>query len=366
MGDEATVSTGGARGEPSMQVRHDEDPAVSEARYDPETAGKIAALAARLQSQAGETLTAGEIETIGTEVGLKPGFVRQAVLQFNQRKTAAIARPPRSPSPQILRARASIWWTTAWAIPLTLFFIGLHTVGAPTLLIYFFPGVAVYAGVGLALSLPADAGSDTGSGKLLRAQLLEMLFVLQAELEGQKQHRAFLSVDVVDSSGMKRQGPDLAVEYSFGQLRQWVEEVVRAEGGEMQSAAGDGVMCVLSTDLGAVRAARHLQEGLAQFNAAHNRLPTPFRIRCGVSAGEVAIEAGTPLGHLQSSVIDRAAVLQKQAAPGEILIGEELADAALAELGSLSRLPEPVAGSPAFCWRSGSQLNALPEAGKPV
>jgi class 3 adenylate cyclase len=348
-----------------MPVTPTDAPAVNEARYDPETAGKIAALATRLQSRHQETLTAGEIEAIGAEVGLKPGFVQQAVLHFNRSKTAAIPHPPRSLSPQTLRARAAIWWVTAWAIPLTLFFIGLHTVGAPTMLIYFFPGVAVYAGVGLTLSLMADAGGDKVSGKLSRAQLLEMLFVLQAELEGQKQHRAFLSVDVVDSTGMKRQGTELAVEYSFGQFRQWVEEVVRAEAGEMQSAAGDGMMCVLATDAGAVRAARRLQEGLAQFNTAHNRLPTPFRIRCGVSAGEVAIEAGMPLGHLQSSVIDRAAALQKQAAPGEILIGDELADVARAELGSLSRLPEPVAGFPALCWRSDSRHPALPEAGKP-
>jgi hypothetical protein len=72
-----------------------------------------------------------------------------------------------------------------------------------------------------------------------------------------------------------------------------------------------------------------------------------------------------PLGYLQSSVIDRAAALQKQAAPGDIVVGEELADVALAELGSLSRLPEPVAGSPAFSWRSGSLHGVLPKAEKP-
>jgi class 3 adenylate cyclase len=348
-----------------MQVRHSEDPSVSEARYDPETAGRIAALATRLQSKHQETLTAGEIEAIGAEVGLKPDFVQQALQYLNERKALAASGGVRTLSPRTPGAIAAAWWAVGWVIPVTLLFIGLSTVGAPTLFVFFFPGVAAYLGVGLMLSHLVSDGAKKASAKLPRAQLLEILFALQAELEDQKQHRAFLSVDVVDSSEMKRQGADLAVEYSFDQFRQWVEEVVRAEGGEMQSAAGDGVMCVLATNAGAVRAARRLQEGLAQFNAARNRLPTPFRIRCGVSAGAVAIEEGMPLGHLQSPVIDRAAVLQKQAAPGDILVGEDLADVALAELGSLSRLPEPVAGAPAFSWRSGGPHGVLPEAGKP-
>jgi class 3 adenylate cyclase len=348
-----------------MQVRQSEDPLVSEARYDLETAGKIAALATRLQSKRQETLTASEIEAVGAEVGLQPGFIQQALRYLNERKAAAAPGGVRTLAPRTRGAFAVAWWAAAWAIPVTLLFIGLFTVGVPSMFILFFPGVAAYLGVGLMLSHLAGDGGQKAYGNLPRAQLLERLFALQAELEGQKQHRAFLSVDVVSSSEMKRQGTDLAVEYSFGQFRQWVEEVVRAEAGAMQSAAGDGVMCLFPTNAGAVRAARRLQEGVEVFNGTRNRLLTPFRIRCGASAGTIAIEEGMPLGHLQSPVIDRAAALQKQAAPGDILVGEELADVALAELGSLSRLSEPVAGSPAFSWRSGGQHGVLPEAGKP-
>jgi class 3 adenylate cyclase len=192
-----------------------------------------------------------------------------------------------------------------------------------------------------------------------RPALLNLLFVLQRQLEGQKQHRAFLSVDVVGSSEMKRSANDLAVEHSFGQYRAWVEEVVRARDGEMQSAAGDGVMAIFPTDASAVRAARQLQEELAGFNQTHNRLPLPFRIRCGVSAGEVAMEEGTPLGHLQSPVIDRAAALQKRAEPGDIVVSAEAAGAALVELGNLAPLPGPMAGEPAFSWRAGQQSGSL-------
>src|SRR5262249_48200748 len=109
------------------------------------------------------------------------------------------------------------------------------------------------------------------------------------------------------------------------------------------------------TDAQAVRAARQLQGELWVFNGQHNRLPQPLRIRCGVSAGEVAIEEGIPLGRLQSPGIDRAAALQKEAPPGGILGSAEVAAAALVELSNLAPLPGPVTGERAFSWRSGRQ-----------
>jgi len=126
-------------------------------------------------------------------------------------------------------------------------------------------------------------------------------------------------------------------------------------GGQVQSAAGDGMMCLFETDAGAVRAARLLQVGLAQFNAGRNRLPMPFRLRCGVSAGEVAMEEGASIGYLDSPVIDRAAALQKSAEPGDIVVSGEVAGVALVELGGLAALPEPIQGQPAFSWKAGQR-----------
>lgn len=188
-------------------------------------------------------------------------------------------------------------------------------------------------------------------GGVTRSELLDLLFTLQNRLESQKQHCAFLSVDVMDSSVMKLGASELAVEHSFGQYRRWVEEVVRSCGGKMQSAAGDGVMCLFPDNASAVRAAHKLQTGVAAFNAGLNRLALPFVLRCGVSAGPVAIEPGMPLSHLQSVVIDRAALLQKCAEPGGIVVGGEVAAAGLVELGSLTPLPHEIGGESAFSWR---------------
>jgi class 3 adenylate cyclase len=187
--------------------------------------------------------------------------------------------------------------------------------------------------------------------ELSREELLHLLFELYRRLEAQRQHCAFLSVDVVHNSEMKRSGTPLTVEYSFGQYQRWVIEVVQRQGGEIQSAAGDGMMGLFHSDAEALRAARQLQEELAHFNAEHNRLPLPFRIRCGVSAGEVAMDAGEAIGHLQSSIIDRAAALQKRAVPGGILVSGEVAATALMELGPVTPVDEPIGGEPAFAWK---------------
>ena len=190
--------------------------------------------------------------------------------------------------------------------------------------------------------------------KLSRLDLIEALHDIQKQLQRDRRHSAFLSIDVVGSTAMKQRSPELAVEYSFGQFRRWVEETVQGEGGKLQSAAGDGLMCMFPTDTGALRAARQLQEGMPRFNADKNRLSSPFRIRCGISAGEVSLEEGVPLGELQSSVVDRAAMLQKRADPGAIVVSGEVAAAGLVELGTLSPLPEQGDEERSFSW-SGAQ-----------
>lgn len=377
-----------------MRLRHMQEETAGEHRYDSATLRKVTALAARLQSAHHETLTAPEIEAIGAEVGLEPAFTRQAQAQMTAAQPAAVLSHPSKTE----------FWSRLAAFTIPLGWCVLAAVAGPArnavllllapwplaVLLGFLAGTkkaALVAGVEMVLLLTLPLGSVAPGGWPLayfligaplagglswlgvnirehsfprraarqgvpRQALLNLLFALQSQLEGQKRHCAFLSVDVVSSSEMKRGAPELEVEHSFGQFRMWVEEMAHTYGGEVQSAAGDGMMGLFPMDAGALRAARQLQEGLPRFNAEQNRLPAPFRIRCGVSAGEIAIEEGMVLGHLQSPVIDRAAALQKRAEPGDILVSAEVTAAALTELGSLAALPEPVAGTAALSWRA--------------
>lgn len=151
---------------------------------------------------------------------------------------------------------------------------------------------------------------------------------------------------------MKLGESELAVEHSFGQFHRWIEEVVTSLGGQVHSAAGDGIMCAFLDDAAAVRTARRIQEGIADFNAERNRLSTSFQVRCGLSAGEVALEPGGSLGRINSVVLDRAALLQKRATPGDIVVSGELAQAALLELGPVAPLPDARPGEAVFSWQA--------------
>jgi len=64
----------------------------AEHRYDTATQEQIIALAARLQEEHTETLSAGELERIGEEVGIQPAFVQEAIRRLAE-ETAAKNEP---------------------------------------------------------------------------------------------------------------------------------------------------------------------------------------------------------------------------------------------------------------------------------
>ncbi|MCS7187025.1 MAG: adenylate/guanylate cyclase domain-containing protein [Armatimonadota bacterium] len=341
-----------------MESQKPQQPKSSpQTRYSPETLRKVVELASRIQMETRETLTAEEVEAIGKEVGLDAVFVRQAMSEFVKEQQAIKTREHVT-KPTIWRKLlrdwlAASWWAAGWTIPFILATLVQSHLAAPL----FFAGWGIYIGGGMLLSAWArTAGAQPDKlqplpNKLSRADLLEMLFALQRMLEGQKQRRVFLSVDVVGSSEMKRSSSELEVEHSFHQFHCWLSEVIAKHGGQIHSVAGDGAMCMFEDDVEAVKAALELQRSIAQFNASKNLLPIPFQIRCGISAGNVPVEDGAPIGKIHSHVLDRAAHLQKRAKPGGIVVGGEVAGVALMLLGSVSPLPASPNGQTAFEWR---------------
>jgi class 3 adenylate cyclase len=183
-----------------------------------------------------------------------------------------------------------------------------------------------------------------------RDRLLELLFALQDALRAQRRAQTFLSVDVVDSTGMKVGEDELAIEYSFRQYHRYVADVVREQGGRVHCVSGDGVMAAFDGPEPAARAARKLQEGLALLNGEGNRLRRPFRLRCGINGGVVPALAPEDATGLFSQVLDIAANLQEQAAPGEIWISAASADGARRALGELREVPDGSDGGPAYVW----------------
>lgn len=342
-------------------LRHEPETPAVERRYDQETLRKVTSLAQRLQDQHQDTLSAQEIEAAGAEVGLAPEFIRQALARITPTpaKTVpvtAVAPATRvsTPTGKKRKALVAAWWSAAWVLPLLAIWWGRLVSEGNSGIFGFFLGLATYIGVGVYFSITAGETEPAAPRSHSRTDLLLALHSLERQLEASKVRRTFLSIDVAGSFQMREGEADLAVEYSFERFGAWARGIVEACNGVFYATPGDGAVGAFRDDAGALRAARLLQEGIGRFNVEQNRLSRPFRVRCGVNAGDVTLEGDTPLGHGSNPVVNQAAALQRQAVPGDIVVSESVAAAALVELGSLSRLPEAVSGQPAFSWRRGA------------
>ncbi|HZO89891.1 MAG TPA: hypothetical protein VFB38_16295 [Chthonomonadaceae bacterium] len=244
-------------------------------RYDPEMLNKVTALASQLQNRHQETLTAQQMEAIGAEVGLEPAFVRQALGLLSEKR----ARIERTRTlwkefwSRENRQKAAaflfplLWGLLTFSIPYTAlngawpltalpvagvlgFLAGQKKVGfevgAETLLILILatlvtsaahPDIAGNHDLGWTIPVTVvltpisglfglwgasirarffpQRSAPSSLQTMSRQELLDLFFTLQRQLVGQKQHRAFLSVDVVGSTEMKRDAPELEVEYSL-------------------------------------------------------------------------------------------------------------------------------------------------------
>jgi class 3 adenylate cyclase len=415
-----------------MPMTFNEQPSESERRYDPETIRKVTALAARLQREHQDTLTAGEMESIGLEVGLQPAFIHQAISsleaqrqaeqetevdQGEQVTTAGLTAEQPVRSGEFVAALCALSLPLFWG-PMAYFchsspgMMTLFTLLTPAplaALMGFLTGrkkLSTLSATLLMLSLSPtfpflyyrhlyseqiDGGMMTGAIFLynmfgipaatyfasMGAGLRQTYFPLgsrgeeeevvsKQEMQGllssiQQQslatpmRHAFLSVEVARPSEMRGSAPAQTVDHTFGQYQRWADEVAQGCGGMLQSLGGDARLFLFPSESSAIRAARRMQEGISGFNVALNRLPLPFQLRCGISAGESYVNTNMPAAALHSPAIDRAVFLQQRAEPGDIVLSGEIAATGLLELGGLAPLPEALFGPNAFSWRAAQQ-----------
>jgi len=135
-------------------------------------------------------------------------------------------------------------------------------------------------------------------------------------------YRAFLSVDLVDSTKMKEDQDTVTMEYSFRQYNLFLEKILQSHKSVRYTGAGDGSMSCFGTSQNAVNAAIELLKNIGEFNREQNKLPKPFVPRCGVNTGGVFEDESIPLEKMFSPVIDFAGHLQKEAPPNGLLISE--------------------------------------------
>jgi tRNA A-37 threonylcarbamoyl transferase component Bud32/class 3 adenylate cyclase len=167
-------------------------------------------------------------------------------------------------------------------------------------------------------ALPPDSEKD-------REQLLNRYHQIEKALKTAKRKAcAFLSVDVVGSTKMKVGVEETDVALTFHAYEDMLKKIFKQFDAWKQAWTPDGVMiCFLQREL-AVGAAKRILQSLDNFNAQHNRLRTPFKVRCGINEGEVPIYQDTNLERVADRVIDVAGHMQKEARVNTLWLSHEM------------------------------------------
>ncbi len=153
-----------------------------------------------------------------------------------------------------------------------------------------------------------------------RKKILKEFAMLKSQLDSMGQQLAFLAIDVVDSTGMKRDEDKYVSAYDFDRYNQLVNDSLKQSGVLKYTMTPDGIMSCFRTVDDAVTAAKTLLEKLKVFNATEKKIKQDFQIRCGVNAGFVYMDEDTPLEQISDRVIDIAGHMQKYAKPNCINI----------------------------------------------
>ncbi len=155
-----------------------------------------------------------------------------------------------------------------------------------------------------------------------REELLKLFAETKRKLDAMGRDLAFLSIDIVNSTGLKEGEERAAIEYDFKEYKNFVEQKLNANGVVKSTWTPDGVMSCFPTVDSAVQAARDVLSGLGDFNKNIKTMRGDFNVRCGINAGYVYFDETLPLEELSDRVIDIAGHMQKHAAPNSISIAK--------------------------------------------
>jgi class 3 adenylate cyclase len=155
-----------------------------------------------------------------------------------------------------------------------------------------------------------------------RNELLWLFAKTKKKLDTIGRDLSFLSIDVVDSSGIKQGEEKASIEYTFREYKKLVEEKIVANGALKSSWTPDGVMVCFPTVDAAVRAAREVITSMEAFNEHVKLIRGDIRVRCGINSGYVYFDESIPMEEISDRVIDTAGHMQKHASPNTVCIAK--------------------------------------------
>ncbi|MBI5624496.1 MAG: hypothetical protein HY924_12020 [Elusimicrobia bacterium] len=194
-------------------------------------------------------------------------------------------------------------------------------------------------------------------GKLTRGELMEVIAHAQKALERHKQKLAFLSIDVVNSTGMKAGEDPAKAEKDFIHYKNMVEEILRGNHAFKSAWTPDGVMICFLETRDAVRAGQALVKELKTFNKEVKSIKHDFAVRIGINTGDLLTEDSVPMEAMTDRVIDIAGHMQKHGAVDAVSVSEHAIKPLLAEFPFVPA-GRVVDGCPVYEWRMPAEETA--------
>lgn len=165
-----------------------------------------------------------------------------------------------------------------------------------------------------------DAEAVFGNGD--RDELIKLFAETKKKLDNMGQDLAFLSIDIMDSTGMKQGEEKASIEHDFKEYKLMVDKIISRHKAVKSAWTPDGVMICFSDIEDAVNAGKDVIRSLDNFNRNIKTIKQNFRVRCGVNSGFVYCDESTPMEEMSDRVIDIAGHMQKYAQANSIFMGK--------------------------------------------
>ncbi len=185
----------------------------------------------------------------------------------------------------------------------------------------------------------------TARGRLLKRHQE----VLRALNPAKREKCTFLSVDVVGAAQMKVGEEVDLIATTFQAYEEMLRRIFQRYGAwKLSGTPGNVMACFLDRSL-AIRAAQGILLSLKKFNKTGNKLHTPFRVRCGLDEGEVAIYEDGRLERIPDIAINIAGDLRRHGRPNTLCLPEDVFET-LPDKTGFKTTDAVVDGHPVYEW----------------
>ncbi|MGM0441766.1 MAG: adenylate/guanylate cyclase domain-containing protein [Elusimicrobiota bacterium] len=154
-------------------------------------------------------------------------------------------------------------------------------------------------------------------------KLQKKLSVIQSKIEELGEELVFLSIEIVDSTKMKKGANPAKVEKNFSKFKEYLQEKIQDNDAEQYIWHSDQLLVYFKKFENAFSACQAAISGLVNFNREVNTLNHDFDIQCGINSGFIYYEDIDTIENIKDISIETAEKLQKAAPPNAVYVTED-------------------------------------------